>query len=213
MNRITIIIAEDHPIFRDGLVARFKDDKEIVVVDEVENGQALIEKATALNPKVILLDIEMPVMSGKESMMRLKKTHPNIKFIVLSMNESEKIILDLVEKGCNAYLSKHVDFPELRTTIKMVMENGYHFTEEINKLIYEKVNHNSADSPTPADFSEKERQIALYICMEDTNEDIAKKMNMSKRTVEGYRLRIFDKTNVKSPIGLLKWAQKHGMMD
>ena len=213
MVAIKIIIADDHNLFREGLSYVLSLDSSISIIDEAANGQELIEKVSANTPDIVLLDMHMPIMNGIESMQRIRVTHPAVKFIILSMNEHEIQIADLVERGCNGYLSKFASAEEVISTIKKVMEQEYYFNEHIHMIIHKRLAHKESNQSGFPVFSEKELQIIKCICKELTTDEISREVNLSPRTIEGYRSKIIQKMNVKTIAGVVKYAIENNLLN
>ena len=210
MDTIKVIIADDHPLFREGIASVLGTQKDFLVAGEATNGQELIKKVDELIPDIILLDLRMPVMGGKESMEHIQAKYPDMKFIVISMNEREADIVELMEHGCHGYLLKNASAEIVVETIRKVMADGDCFTDEQYKMLHKSLTRKDTVVPV---FSEKELQIIRGICKELSSEEISHEMRLSPRTVEGYRTRIIQKMNVKNIVGVVKYAMQNNLLD
>jgi len=212
MNKFNIVIADDHKLFRKGLIALLSDFDFIGEIEEASNGEELLETLanTDLLPDVILLDLRMPVMDGLEAQQQIRKLYPDIKVIILTMEDDEQYILHLISEGVNGYLLKNADPDEMEKAIQKVMEQGFYFSEDISKLAFKGLSHK--DKPATAvnlDLNERELQILELICNEFTATEIADKLCLSVRTIEGYRQKLIDKAGVKNIAGLVVFAVKN----
>ncbi len=182
--------------------------------NEASNGAellALLAKIKTL-PDVILLDIRMPVMDGVEAHKNIRKLYPDIKVIILTMEDDEQYILHLISEGVNGYLLKNADPDEMEKAILKVVENGYYFSENISTLVIKGMVKKDLTEVSPnVDFNERELQILELICKEFTAGEIAEKLNLSVRTVEGYRQKLIDKAGVKNVAGLVIFAVKNNL--
>jgi DNA-binding NarL/FixJ family response regulator len=212
--KINVIITDDHKLFRKGIIALLDDFDFIGETNEASNGAellALLAKIKTL-PDVILLDIRMPVMDGVEAHKNIRKLYPDIKVIILTMEDDEQYILHLISEGVNGYLLKNADPDEMEKAILKVVENGYYFSENISTLVIKGMVKKDLTEVSPnVDFNERELQILELICKEFTAGEIAEKLNLSVRTVEGYRQKLIDKAGVKNVAGLVIFAVKNNL--
>jgi len=212
--KINVIITDDHKLFRKGIIALLEDFDFIGETNEASNGAELIDllaKMKAL-PDVILLDLRMPVMDGVEAHKKIRKLYPEIKVIILTMEDDEQYILHLISEGVNGYLLKNADPDEMEKAILKVVENGYYFSENISTMVVKGMVKKDITEALPnLDFSERELQILELICKEFTAAEIAEKLNLSARTVEGYRQKLIDKSGAKNVAGLVIFAVKNSL--
>lgn len=211
---VDIVIADDHKLFRKGLRALLEDFEYIENIYEAENGADLLEllKNTRPLPSLILLDIKMPVMDGIEAHSKIRKLFPDVKVIILTMEDDQQLILHLIMEGVNGYLLKNTEPEELETALKKLLKNDYYFPSEMAQMVLKssiKNNHSSYSLPA---FNDKELQVLKLICQENTAGEIAEKMFLSSRTVEGYRSRLLEKTNSRNIAGLVVYALKHKLV-
>ncbi len=217
MQTIKVMIADDHQLFRRGLVAVLKELKGIEVIDEAANGKELLEKLKLKSPDIVLVDIKMPVMDGIETIKVLLNKYPDIKVIMLTMHNEEKFITHVVNLGAHGYLLKNTDIQEVEMTIQKVMEQGFYFSNHVsdvllNNIISERKRQADLLEDNPS-FSKREQEVLQYICDGFTNSEIADKLFLSTRTVEGYRFKLCEKVGVKNTAGLVRFAVKNGLVD
>ena len=215
MKKIKLMIADDHCLFRQGLISLIEDFKDMEVIGDAENGKILIEKIKKQKPDIVLMDLNMPIIDGMEATRYIKEKYPDIKIIILTMHDDEKFILHLIETGVNAYLLKNAEFAEVETTIKKVMKDGYFFNEHVNKIIHQGYTNRRIKPTfnTEPDFTPQELNILKLICVELTIQEISDKIHLSPRTVEGYRQKILKKTNAKNTAGIVKFAMREGLIN
>jgi DNA-binding NarL/FixJ family response regulator len=212
--KINVIITDDHKLFRKGIIALLEDFDFIGETNEASNGAELLEMLAKMKtlPDVILLDLRMPVMDGLEAHNNIKKLYPEIKVIILTMEDDEHYILHLISEGVNGYLLKNADPDEMEKAILKVVENGYYFSENISTLVVKGMVKKDMSEVLPnLDLNERELQILELICKEFTAAEIAEELNLSVRTVEGYRQKLIDKTGVKNIAGLVIFAVKNNL--
>ena len=211
---INVMIADDHEIFRDGLKLILKKQDKVQLIGEADNGRSLVELCKQKTPDVILTDIMMPALDGIQATKILVKTYPDISIIALSMFNEENLIVDMLEAGAKGYLLKNADKEEIREAIQSVFRNiPYYCRSTTTKLarLIARSKYQISGRSGKLFFSEKEIQIIELICQELTNKEISEKLFMSTRTVEGYRLKILEKMEVKSTAGLVIYAIKTGL--
>jgi DNA-binding NarL/FixJ family response regulator len=211
-------IVDDHKIVRDGLKMLLPQN-EFSVTLEAENGADMIEKIKGLTrskfPDVFIIDVNMPVMDGFETVSWLRSKYPNVNVIILSMKDDSDSVLRMVRLGVKSYLPKISSIEELLNAIRIVYEQKFYFPEEITNIIVK--GHQQNDSPTNSDIklsslSEREIQILKLFCTEKTYQEIAGEMNISSRTVDGYKEALFRKLRVKSRVGLVFTALKNNLV-
>jgi len=212
MKKYNIVIADDHKLFRKGIIALLEDFDFIGEIGEASNGAELLDLLAKMEnlPHVVLLDLRMPVMDGVEAQQQIKILYPDIKVIILTMEDDEQYILHLISAGVNGYLLKNADPEEMETAILKVIDKGYYFSENISALVMQNLKKlDKTDSIFNPDFSDRELKVLELICKEYSNSEIAEIMNISIRTAEGYRQKLIDKSGSKNIAGLVILALKY----
>ncbi|RYD78806.1 MAG: response regulator transcription factor [Sphingobacteriales bacterium] len=212
-NKITIALVDDHTLFRKGLSGLIEMvDENIDILFEADNGVDLQKKLDPENlPDIILMDINMPVMDGFESVVWLNKNHPEIKVLIVSMVENEESIIKMLKLKVKGYLSKDVEPAELGAALNAIMSKGFYYTDFITgKLVHTLQSEHERESLVA--LNEKERKFIQLACSELTYNDIAGEMFVSPKTIDGYRNNLFEKLAVKSRVGLALYAVKHGLV-
>lgn len=205
---ITIAIADDHKMFREGIVALFAIDTEISVIGEASNGIEVIELVKNKQPDVLLLDIEMPKMDGFDTLRALKKLKTNSKALVLTMHKSSEFIKNCIAAGASGYLPKDSGKDTLIKAIKTVAETGSYYSEETSKLVMESFKNNHQKNS----ISKREQEIITLIADGLTTKKIAAKLFISPHTVETHRQNILLKLGLKNAAELVKYAVQKGLL-
>jgi two-component system response regulator DegU len=213
---IKLAVVDDQHLFRKGLISLIKEFDELDIVIEASNGNELIEKLkTTKKPAVILLDLEMPGMDGIETTGYLQRKYPEIKILILTMHNEEEIILHLIEKGAHGFLLKDHPIETLVDAIYAVIDNGYYFNDHVSKVMVKGLMRTQKIKPSfnEVRLTEREIDVIRLICKEYTNKEIAEKLFISVRTVDGHREKILQKTKAKNTVGIVMFAVKNNMLD
>jgi DNA-binding NarL/FixJ family response regulator len=209
--KTTIGIVDDHLLFAKslGLMLKSFDDYEVIV--EAQNGKDLQDKLTKLKapPSMMLIDVNMPVMNGLETAQWLHSMHPMMKLVALSMNDGDKVIIDMIKAGCCAYLLKETHPDELEKALQEINARGYYNADASNILFRRTPVTLEKDSVY---INEKERIFLQHACSDLTYKQIASLMNLSERTIDGYRETLFGKLNVQSRVGLALESIRRGLV-
>ncbi len=213
MKPISIGIADDHKLFRKGMIAILNSFPDLNIIWDAENGLDLIDKVKIEMPDIIFVDINMPKKNGIEATRDLKELYPNCNIIGLSMYDDESNIINMLEQGANGYLLKDSEPEEIYTAIQTVLEKGIYYSAHVTKILTNSLIHRSFLNAEHDLLSENEIIYLKLICKEYTNKEIATFMNISDRTADGYRDRLLEKLKVKNRIGLALYAYKHGLAD
>lgn len=214
-DQIKVAIADDHVLFRAGVKTALSMHKDIKMIAEADNGMQLLTVLKHVRPDVILLDIQMPVMDGINTLPEIKNLYPDIKVIMLTMHNDHSMISKLMELGANSYLTKNSDSEIIYQAIKTVHEQEYYFNQLTNKALIDGLRTKrqaEANLPTDAKLSDKEISILRMICEEKSTKEIADLVDLSPRTVEAIRDKLKVKTGAKSLAGLVMYAVKAGII-
>jgi DNA-binding NarL/FixJ family response regulator len=207
---IKIILADDHEIFRDGFKAMLRKQPLVELVAEASNGEELVELTRQLQPGVIVTDIKMPKMDGLQATRILSKEFPNIGIIALSMIDEENLIIDMMEAGARGYLLKNAHKTEIIEAIKAVDNGNIYYCDgasaKLTRLIAKNNQIPFTKKASQPELSQKEIDVIQLICEEMTNKEIADHLNLSTRTIEGYRERIQDKIGARNSAGIVIYA-------
>lgn len=216
MSKITIAIADDYKVYRDGLKVGLSADDNLEIILEADNGEELLKALETTTPDIILMDLKMPIMDGMEATKAVRKKYPAIKVLVITMYEDDKFIIHMMENGANGYLLKNAEPDEIRKSIYAVYENGYYFNDLVNKALLKKLvlkNNLKPSFNQNIELTERELEVLKLICEEKTAAEIAKDIFLSPRSVEGIRQRLIEKIGVRNTAGLVMFAVKNNMVD
>ena len=217
MDIIKVAIADDHQIFRKGVILSLRQYTNIKFIFEADNGEALIQKVEDNDPPdVILMDLKMPVKDGIETTKYLNKHFPAIRVIILTMYEDERFVGHLMDSGANGYLLKSTEPSEIKKAITDVMRTGFYLNNFVNKVLIKKNYAKQKFNPnlnSEVVISEREKEVLTLVCMEFTAQEIAQKMEISARTVEAIKDRLMERFGVKNSVGLVFYAMKNSLID
>ena len=213
---IKVVIADDHALFRAGVKTALSIKKDVELIAEADNGMQLLNLLRHLEPDVVLLDIQMPIMDGIATLPEIRKLYPNVKVIILSMHNDHSMISKLMEIGANSYLTKNSDSETIYSAIKTCYEQEFFFNELTNKALLTGLRSRRSDSfgiPQEVSLTDKELTILKLMCEEKTTKEIADMVDISPRTVEAIRDKLKTKTGAKSMAGLVMYALKNGIIE
>jgi len=216
MIQIKVAIADDHKIFRKGVILSLRTYPNIIFVQEAEHGDELLAGLAESQPDVVLMDLRMPQKDGIETTKLISKLYPNIKVLVLTMYEDERFVSHLMENGANGYLLKSADPSEIKKAIIEVMIRGYYLSNFVNRVLLKKSHARAKIIPSlnsEVVLTDKEREVIRLLCMEYTAQEIAQKMEISPRTVEAIKDRLMERFGTKNTAGLVFFAVKNNLID
>lgn len=220
MGVIKVAIADDHKIFRKGVILSLRPYTNIRFVLEADHGQQLLDGLQDISaedkPDVILMDLRMPMKDGIETTKQVAKQFPQIHIIALTMFEDERFVSHMMEIGANGYLLKSADPAEIKRAIMEVMSKGYYLNNFVNRILLKKSHSKTKAIPTlnsEITLNDRERDVIKYICMEFTAQEIAQKLEVSPRTVEAIKDRLMERFGAKNTAGLVFFAVKNNLVD
>jgi DNA-binding NarL/FixJ family response regulator len=202
METIKVMLADDHALIREGFRSLLGKNKLFEIVGEAENGSELIEKIGNGNPDVVLIDINMPRLSGLDAMEQIARTRPEIKFIILTMHEEREYIMRGVTAGAEGYLFKNVEKAELEKAIKTVYEGGKYFSPAIASILAEHVTKPALAHT--AEITPREKEVLELVAGGFSTKQIADKLGISIRTVESHRINMLKKMEVSNTAELIR---------
>lgn len=210
----TIMIVDDHQLFRSGLKLLLRGNPSYNVVNESSNGLEMIDYLESHEvPDIILLDISMPEMDGTEAARRSLEIFPNLKIIVLTMFGEEDYYFSMVDLGVKGFLLKNTNIDELLDAMDVVSSGGSYFSKELMGSLVNSIlaKENEPQTIDQSSLSDREIEIIRMICKGQTNYEIAEELIISKRTVEKHRANILEKTSTKNMADLVVYAIKNGL--
>lgn len=213
MEKIKIIIADDHTMFLQGIVSLLENEENISILGKAENGNEVFKVIEKRIPDIILLDISMPEMDGIEVSKIVKQKYPEIKILIVSTHSSTQMIAKLIRIGIDGYLLKNAEKRELLYAIQTIHNGEVYFCKEAA----EKNDGNNSKMKSEilqiTELSSREKEILVLIAQEFTGNEIAEKTNITLNTVNTHRRNLLSKLNVKNTAGLVKYAIEYGLLD
>ena len=213
---IRVAIADDHILFRAGVKTALSPYSDIQIVAEADNGMQLLNILKLTKPDVVLLDIQMPIMDGISTLPEIKRLHPDVRVVMLTIHNDHSMISRLFELGANGYLTKNSDSEVIYDAVKTVFEKEYYMNHLTNKALIDVIRKQRSPrvaTPAEAKLTEKEITILKMMCEEKSTKEIADLVDLSPRTVEAIRDKLKTKTGAKSVAGLVMYAVKTGIID
>ncbi len=204
---IKLILADDHKLFREGVRSILENVDEIQIVDEVDNGRALINSLRVKQTDMVILDISMPGISGIEACRLIHKAYPCLKILILSMHGEESFVRSAIEAGASGYLPKEIDHTELIEAILTINKGGSYFSKDISSKLISSFLTKDKQHLTP-----REKEIIVLVCDGLSNKEIADKLSISVRTVDCHKNNILQKLGLKSSVDLVKYALKNELV-
>jgi DNA-binding NarL/FixJ family response regulator len=215
MKKIKVAIVDDHKIFVQGLASLLGDSEEIEVVLQCFDGNDLLTELKDIEVDMVIMDLEMPKLNGFDTTEFLSRKYPKIQILALSMHKEESFILKIMELGAKGYLQKDVEIDQIEKALLSIRDTGFYFTNALSRLMLKKIAKNDKIQPKyfELSFTERELNVLISICDEKTNAEIGEALNVSKRTVDGHRTRLLEKTGAKNTAGLVVFAVKNNLYE
>lgn len=213
MKRICIVLADDHQLILDGLNSLLKSREDILVAGEAKNGRDALSLVKLLDPDIVLMDIDMPVMNGIEALKEIKKSSPSTKVIILSMHEESGMIKSLMALGASGYLLKSCSQDELLGAISSVAMGQQYFSQgAVRSLLQTESSPASSAHELSELLTDRETEVLQLIAEGFSNKEIGAKLFISHRTVDTHRTNLMKKLNVGNIAGLISFAIKKGLV-
>ena len=212
MEKIKIVIVDDHQLFRNGLKILLNSFREFEVIGEASNGVEFIDVIKLTFPDIVLMDINMPEVDGIEATKRGLNLNPDLKIIALSMYGEEDYYYKMVDSGAKGFLLKDSDINEVREAILTVNKGGSFFYQELLHHVIQKIKHREQEVKA-ANLSKREKEILEKICEGLSNQEIADALFISKRTVDKHRANLLSKTNSKNTASLILYSIKNKLIE
>jgi len=212
---IKLALVDDHNLFRQGIKLLLQSMPDVELVIEASNGQEFMDALGEVPPDVLLLDLDMPVMNGIDTAKEIRKRGLETGIIILTMYDDEQMIAHLMELGANGYLLKDTSEEELNKAIHSVHETKFYFNDFVSKALLTGVRNKRKAEPkigNQIDLTRRESEVLQLICEELTTQEMADKLFLSPRTVEGHRQNLIDKFGVKNTAGLIIRSIKLGFV-
>ncbi|MCB2196497.1 MAG: response regulator transcription factor [Bacteroidetes bacterium] len=211
--KIKVFIVDDHEIFRNGLLTILKKVDNIDLVGEAGNGKELISKLEDTNPDVVLMDIKMPVMDGLDATKKAIEIKSDVKIIALSMFGDEEHLKKMISAGARGFLLKNVTRTILTHAIELVNEGGSFYSEELLVHFTQKFLNNNQNEIEELQITKRELEVLQLVSTGLSNQEIADKLFISKRTVDGHKNSLIVKSGSKNMVDLLMYSIKKGLIE
>ncbi len=212
----SVYIADDHTLFRKAMVNLIRSFEKVNDVKDAENGKELLSLIKQAPPNVAIIDLQMPIMDGTEASEQILQKYPDVKIIILTMHDSEKFILHMMEMGVHAFLLKNTEPEELEKAIYSVAEKDFYHNDLVASVLRKNVKEKKTGKRPvfiQSDLSEREKEVLALICGELTMKEIGQKLFLSENTVRNHRVNIMEKVGVNNIVGLVKYAYEIGLLN
>lgn len=213
MNPVNLLIADDHTMFLQGIIALLEQEPNITVIEKAVNGIEALEIVKKGIVDFIILDISMPEMDGIELSKILKKQYPNVKILIVSTHSNVMVISRLIRIGVNGYLLKNAEKVELLKAINTIASGENYFAEELEEKHLSNSSRIEKQVSNLTELSSREKEILVLIAHEYNTAEIAEKTFISLNTVNTHRRNLLSKLNAKNTAGLVKYAVENGLVD
>lgn len=212
--QIRVAIVDDQKLFRGGLKMILAEDDAIEVVFEAGNGKQFLQRLAFEPIDVVILDVEMPEMDGIETLKVLHQQYPDTKVIMLTMHDSDRLINHLMQLGASGFLLKDEDPEVVRSAINRVASEGVFFRDYVSRALLKgsKQRKRNQDDAYHAKLTDRELEVLRLLCEEFTSKEVAEKLFISYRTVEGHRRSMQEKTGARNIVGLVLYAVERGIV-
>lgn len=211
MKKIKILLADDHFIITDGIIAMLSQHKEYEIIGEARDGEDTLTKVKELSPDILIVDISMPKINGIDVVKKIRENDSVIKILALTQHDKSEYIMQMLKAGADGYLLKNSNKEELITALKAISEGNKYFGKKISDIILTNyVSHSDIKNEEPSQteilLTKREIEIIKLIVKDKSNQEIADNLNISLRTVETHRRNIMQKLNVKTVVALVRYA-------
>lgn len=213
-NKIKLIIADDHNMFRRGLSSVLGQVKDIAILASVANGKALVQAAKELKPDVVITDIEMPGIDGITAIQEMKAAGLTTRSLILSTYNSNQLIIDAMEAGALGYITKNADDDEIIDAVRCIYGYQHYYCKTTNLNLIKRIAKSEFNPYKRLSIdllNDREKMVAVLFCQQKTAEEMAKILFLSKRTVEGIKEKIKKKIGAKSDTGIAIFAIQNGI--
>ena len=214
-HNISLVIADDHEIFRDGLALMLSKQEGITLIGQAEDGRELIRLVDELHPDIVITDIKMPKLDGILATRTLLQKNADLKIIALSMFDEDNLIVEMLEAGAKGYLLKNADKKEILEAIQAVYDDNIFYCRHTSSRLAAMIVKSRFDPHKKKQdvvFSEREIEIIKLICRQQTAQQIGDQLFLSKRTVEGYRTKIMEKMDARNTAGVVIFALRNNLI-
>jgi two-component system response regulator DegU len=219
MDKINIVLADDHVLVRKGIKAMLESEAEINVVGEAGNGAEALESARTLRPDILVLDIRMPEMTGLEAAAKLHDVAPDTKAVILSMHDSEEYVMQALDAGAYGYLLKDTDKNEFVKALRQIYGGSKYFSGAVSNVLANRLLNTPKSAPRtstvmedPYGLTRREKEILRMVIDGKPNKEIADSLSKSVRTIETHRFNIMKKLGVNNAIDMVNRTVKENLV-
>ena len=209
MKKVNIVIADDHPLFLKGMVDLISSNKIAQNIYAVKDGFELVSEVAKTQPDLVITDIKMPKMDGIEASRKILATNPDMRILVISMYDDEEMVTKMLQVGVHGYLLKNASPEEIKRAIFKVLKDDLYYHTRIMEVIRNSMVKKPSQRITRIDLNPREKNVLRLICQEFTSQEIADKLQISKKTVDKTRGDLLDKIGVRNSVGLAKYALRN----
>jgi two-component system nitrate/nitrite response regulator NarL len=210
--RIRLLLADDHPVVRRGIIFCLGRHPNLDVVGEAADGEEALRKARELVPDILLTDVDMPYMTGLAVTEALRKELPQIKVLMLSGNSNTEFVLRCAQAGANGFILKQASPDEFVRAKETVNAGQPFFSADVARVALNQLVRGKGQGPDPSELTNREREVLTFIAEGLCNKEIASRLNIATRTVETHRERLMRKLDIHTIAGLTKFAVAHGLI-
>ncbi len=214
MAAIRVLIADDHTLVRESLVGLLQSEGDVLVVAQAADGIETVEKAVAVRPEVVVVDLSMPRLGGIEVVRRLREALPDARVLVLTMHQEDEYVLQAVRAGASGYLVKDSAGSELLAAVRNLHAGRGHFGPQAARTLAQQLQHPERTLDDPyGRLTAREREVFHLIAEGHTTKEIARALDISVKTAENHRARVLDKAGVRNTAELVRYALRKGLLD
>jgi DNA-binding NarL/FixJ family response regulator len=210
LSPVKVMVVEDHDLFREGLKKVLNELPSVELAAEAENGAVFLDMLPEVKPDLVFMDLRMPVMGGIEATEKALSINPDLRIIVLTMFDEENYLFSMIQKGISGYILKTARIYEIERAIELVSQGEQYFSSEVNSHLARKLKQFTNHEQVL--FTERESDILHLTCKGLSAQEIARKLHLSKRTVEGYRSKLLEKTNQPNVVNLIIYCLKNKLL-
>lgn len=205
-----VLVVDDHPMLRSGILSLLNKQSDMHVVGEAESGSQAIELTKELQPDIIVMDINLNGAIDVRSTESIKRQWPHIHILAFSMHNEVQVIRRMLKAGVSAYLTKSAPHDELIRAIRSVLQGEIYYDREVLNVMTDSLTNGLEEQPADVNLSAREREVLYFVSKEFTNQEIADRIDVSLRTVETHKRNLVKKLRVKNVVGLVRYAMENG---
>jgi len=211
-DKIKVLVVDDHPVVRQGLQSCLSRQERLKIVGEAADGDEAVKRTRELAPDVVLLDLDLPRLSGLAVAQLLRKEFPKVRILVLSVHSDREYVLRIIQAGAHGYVSKEASPEELLLAIETVFDGEPYFPPQIAQAALTEFVTNGGKKPPFAQLTSREREVLALIAEGQSNKEVARRLGIGVRTIETHRERIMDKLDIHTIAGLTRFAIRSGVI-